>query len=176
MIILLKILICQLAFLNLPLGHRGELPLEQQPNVTLTAEYAGRTLSWQGKIVRTEAQIDTTSRMVHVIARVSNEEQDVPLNVGLFVNAEIEGLLVEDVVVLPRNALRNGNRVLVVDDENRLHYRSIEPLRLYRDQVLIQSGLEPGERVCVSPLQTAIEGMPVNPVEEDVAPADLTTG
>ena len=157
----------QLAFLNLPLGHRGELPLDQQPNVTLTAEYAGRTLSWQGKIVRTEAQIDTSSRMVHVIARVSNEEQDVPLNVGLFVNAEIEGLLVDDVVVLPRNALRNGNRVLVVDAENKLHYRSIEPLRLYRDQVLIQSGLEAGERVCVSPLQTAIEGMPVNPVADD---------
>ena len=157
----------QLAFLNLPLGHRGELPLEEQPNVTLTAEYAGRTLSWQGRIVRTEAQIDTSSRMVHVIARVSNKEQDVPLNVGLFVNAEIEGLLVEDVVVLPRNALRNGNRVLVVDDENKLHYRSIEPLRLYRDQVLIQAGLESGERVCVSPLQTAIEGMPVNPVADD---------
>ena len=70
--------------------------------------------------MRTEAQIDTSSRMVHVIARVSNEEQDVPLNVGLFVNAEIEGLLVEDVVVLPRNALRNGNRVLVVDDEKNI--------------------------------------------------------
>jgi RND family efflux transporter MFP subunit len=168
----------QLAFLNLPLGHRGELPAEQQPNVTLTADYAGRTLSWQGKIVRTEAQIDTSSRMVHVIARVTNEEQDVPLNVGLFVNAEIEGLLVEDVVVLPRNALRNGNRVLVVDDENRLHYRDIEPLRLYRDQVLIQSGLETGERVCISPLQTAIEGMPVNPISEEDSgsPAGRITG
>ena len=161
----------QLAFLNLPLGHRGELPVEQQPDVTLTAEYAGRTLSWQGKIVRTEAQIDTASRMVHVIARVSNEEQDVPLNVGLFVNAEIEGLLVEDVVVLPRNALRNGNRVLIVDDENRIRYRDIEPLRLYRDQVLIQSGLETGERVCISPLQTAIEGMTVNPVSSEQGPA-----
>ena len=166
----------QLAFLNLPLGHRGELPAEQQPNVTLTAEYAGRTLSWQGKIVRTESQIDTASRMVHVIARVSNEEQDVPLNVGLFVNAEIEGLLVQDVVVLPRNALRNGNRVLVVDEENRIHYRDIEPLRLYRDQVLIQSGLQTGERVCISPLQTAIEGMTVNPVssEQGSAPGQIT--
>lgn len=167
----------QLAFLNLPLGQRGELPVDQQPNVTLTAEYGGRTLSWQGKIVRTEAQIDTSSRMVHVIARVSNLEQDVPLNVGLFVNAEIEGLLVDDVVVLPRNALRNGNRVLVLDDENRLHYRDIEPLRLYRDQVLIQSGLERGERVCISPLQTAIEGMPVNPVtDEDNSSTGLVTG
>jgi multidrug efflux pump subunit AcrA (membrane-fusion protein) len=160
----------QLAFLNLPLGHRGELAEDQQPNVTLTADYAGRTLSWQGKIVRTEAQIDTASRMVHVVARVSNEDQDVPLNVGLFVNAEIEGLLVEDVVVMPRNALRNGNRVLVVDEDNRLHFRDIEPLRLYRDQVLIQSGLETGERVCISPLQTAIEGMPVQPVSEEESP------
>jgi RND family efflux transporter MFP subunit len=159
----------QLAFLNLPVGHRGELPAAQQPDVTLTADYAGRTLTWHGKIVRTEAQIDTASRMVHVIARVTNEEQDVPLNVGLFVNAEIEGLLVEDVVVMPRNALRNGNRVLVVDEENRLHYRDIDPLRLYRDEVLIRGGLKAGERVCISPLQTAIEGMPVQPLPEDAA-------
>jgi len=159
----------QLAFLNLPVGHRGELPLELQPNVTLTADYAGQTLTWQGKIVRTEAQIDTSSRMVHVIARVSNKEQDVPLNVGLFVNAEIEGLLVNDVVVMPRNALRNGNRVLIVDSQNRLHYRDVDPLRLYRDEVLIRGGLEAGERVCISPLQTAIEGMAVEPVPETEA-------
>ena len=102
--------------------------------------------------------------MVHVIARVSNEEQKAPLSVGLFVDADIEGLLAKDVVVLPRTALRNGNRLLVVDDDNKLRYRDIEPLRLYRDEVLIKSGLRAGERVCLSPLQTAIDGMPVNPV------------
>lgn len=165
----------QLAFLNLPIGHRGELPLDQQPDVTLSADYAGQILTWHGKVVRTEAQIDTASRMVHVVARVANAEQEVPLNVGLFVNAEIEGLLVEDVVVLPRNALRNGNRVLVVDAENRLHYRDIDPLRLYRDEVLIRGGLAPGERVCISPLQTAIEGMPVEPIAEDAATAGSAT-
>ncbi len=162
----------QLAFLNLPIGHRGELPLNLQPNVKLEADYAGRKLTWQGKIVRTEAQIDVASRMVHVIARVSNAEQEVPLSVGLFVNAEIEGLLVEDIVVMPRNALRNGNRVLVVDESDRLRYRDITPLRLYQNNVLIQGGLEAGERVCVSPLQTAIEGMIVKPLLE---PADATT-
>lgn len=169
----------QLAFLNLPLGNRGELPPDQQPNVTLSAEYAGRTLTWQGKVVRTEAQIDTSSRMVHVVARVTNDEQEFPLNVGLFVNAEIEGLLVDDVVVMPRNALRNGNRVLIVDEDNKLHYREIDPLRLYRDQVLIRGGLNAGERVCISPLQTAIEGMPVEPLDENagriVSPAPEVT-
>ena len=163
----------QLAFLNLPLGHRGELPLEQQPNVTLVANYAGQKLTWHGKIVRTEAQIDIASRMVHVIARVSNDAQEVPLSVGLFVNAEIEGLLVDDIVVMPRNALRNGDRVLVVDDSNKLHYRDIKKLRLYRDDVLIQSGLEAGERVCISPLQTAIDGMRVEPLPENI---DTVTG
>lgn len=156
----------QLAFLNLPVGHRGELPVDQQPEVILSAEYAGRKLTWKGHIVRTEAQIDTATRMVHVVARVSNEEQEAPLSVGLFVDADIEGLLAENIVVLPRTALRNGNRLLVVDDENRLRYRDVETLRLYRDEVLIKSGLQTGERVCLSPLQTAIDGMPVKPVDD----------
>jgi multidrug efflux pump subunit AcrA (membrane-fusion protein) len=145
----------------------GELPLDQQPNVTLSTNYAGRELVWHGKIVRTEAQIDTASRMVHVIARVTNDAQTAPLSVGLFVNAEIEGLLVDDVVVLPRNALRNGNRVLVLDSANKLRYRDVTPLRLHQDQVLIQSGLQAGERVCISPMQTAIDGMTVKPLAAD---------
>ena len=161
----------QLAFLNLPVGQRGELPKQDQPNVTLSAQYAGRALEWKGKIVRTEAQIDTASRMVHVVARVANTDHEAPLSVGLFVNAEIEGLLVDNLAVVPRNALRNGNRVLIVNDENELHYRDVDPLRLYQDDVLIQGGLANGERVCVSPLQTAIEGMMVNPVLDISIPA-----
>lgn len=159
----------QLAFLNLPVGQRGALPEGQQPAVTLTADYAGRTLSWRGRIVRTEAEIDVASRMLNVVARVNAESHAEPPAVGLFVEAEIEGLLVEDIVVMPRNSLRNGNRVLVVDADNRLRFRDIEPLRLYQDDVLIRNGLAQGERVCVSALQTPIEGMRVLPVGEAVA-------
>ena len=43
-----------------------------------------------------------------------------PLSIGLFVSAEIEGLAANNIVVLPREALRNNNQVLVVDKENRL--------------------------------------------------------
>jgi RND family efflux transporter MFP subunit len=154
----------QLAFLNIPIGTLGELPPDQQPSVTLSAEYAGQQLTWQGTIVRTEAAIDTVSRMVHVVARVTNDEQTSPLSVGLFVNAEIEGLMAEGIVRLPRNALRDGNQVLIVDGENRLRYRDVDPLRLYQDEVLIRGGLTAGDRVCISPLQTVVDGMTVNPV------------
>lgn len=151
----------QLAFLNLPVSHRGELPKELQPKVTLRAEYAGQNMTWTGHIVRLEAAIDTNSRMVHVVARVENASQAAPLSVGLFVNAEIEGLQVEDVIQLPREALRNGNQVMIVDEDNRLRYREIETIRLYEDNVLVKSGLSAGERVCISPLQTPVDGMQV---------------
>lgn len=154
----------QLAFLNIPVSIRGEIPREFQPEVTLTAQYAGQTLAWKGTIVRSEAEIDVSSRMVQLVARVESSSNPVPLSIGLFVSAEIEGLAANNIVVLPREALRNDNQVLIVDKENRLRYRKIDTLRLYQDDLLIKAGLEAGERVCVSPIQTVIEGMKVNPI------------
>ena len=156
----------ELAFLNLPFGHRGALPEDLRTRVTLAADYGGRRITWNGQLVRTEAEIDMKSRMVHVVARVTNAGASVPLPVGLFVNADIEGVRANDIVDLPRNALRRGNRVVIVDQEDRLRYREIVPLRLYRDRVLIEAGLRTGERVCVSPLQTVVEGMRVRPVDD----------
>ena len=159
----------QLAYLNLPASLNGSLQPNLQPKVTLTTQYAGRALSWEGRIVRTEAEIDVSSRMVQLVARVTNDQPLNPISVGLFLNAEIQGLAAKDVVVLPRSALRNDNQVLIVDANDKLRFRSITPLRLYQDDVLIASGLKAGERVCVSTLQTAIEGMSVIPVSVNLA-------
>jgi len=166
----------ELAFLSLPFGHRGALPEHLQAAVTLHADYGGRPITWDGHLVRTEAEIDMKSRMVHVVARVTNAGASVPLPVGLFVNADIEGVEANDIVDLPRNALRRGNRVVVVDEEDRLQYRQIVPLRLYRDRVLIEDGLRAGERVCISPLQTVIEGMRVQPVDDATVSSAVDDG
>lgn len=156
----------QLAYLNLPLNQRGELPESAAPNVKLSSNFAGREQSWSGKLVRTEAQIDPGSRMVYAIARVRGDTGPgtLPPPVGLFVQAEIEGIAEDNIVVLPRTALRNDNRLLVVDDENRLHFREVEVLRVFRDKVYISAGLEAGELVVTSLLQTVVEGMPVQPL------------
>ena len=156
----------QLAFLNLPPLRNGNFPEDMQPTVKLSADYGGQVRQWFGKIVRAEAEIDASSRMVHLVARVESSKDSQDLSVGLFVTAEIAGLAVENIVRLPRSAIRNDNQVLVVDTENRLRFRDIQPLRLYRDNVLINAGLNPGERVCISTVQTAIDGMAVNPIAE----------
>ncbi len=92
-----------------------------------------------------------------------------PLAVGLFVKAEIEGRVAHDVLVVPRAAVRDGERLLVVDGESRLRERDGEILRIDRDQVLVRAKLEPGDRVVVSPLQIVVDGMQVRPQDAELA-------
>ncbi len=149
----------QLAFLNLPMGMSGGLGTDSAPVVTLEAFFAGQARTWEGLVVRSEGEIDPRSRMVHVVARV--EPASTPIPIGLFVEATIVGKHVDGIVTLPRSALRDGNRVLIVDADNRLWFREVVPLRFYRDQVLVSAGLAAGEQVCLSPIQTVVEGMTV---------------
>ena len=158
----------QLAFLDLPLGQRGELSEALQAEVVLSTHYGGQYYEWRGRLVRTEAEINTRTRMVNAVVRVEENvgTDQPPLPVGLFVHANISGRLVKDVVVLPRAALRNQSQVLVVDNDNRLRYRNVELLRFDRDDVIISSGLENGELVNLSPIQTVIDGIHVKPIHD----------
>ena len=136
------------------------------PKVILRANFAGGLHEWEGRIVRTEGEIDAKSRMVHAVAQVVDpygrkDPDRPPLAAGLFVEAEIDGQQVEQVVVLPRAALRGESQVLVVDGEDRLRFRDIDPLRVTREEIVVRSGLERGERVCLSPLEAVTDGMKV---------------
>ncbi len=155
------------AFVDLPIDYRDESEDHDAPEVRIRAHFAGREYTWIGRIVRTEGELDPRTRMIHAVARVEDpygrgEKPDrPPLAVGLFVEAEIQGRTVDDVVVLPRGALRSGDQVAVVDAEGRLRMRRVEVLRRDRDRVLIRSGLVSGEQVCTSPLPIFVEGMRV---------------
>lgn len=155
-----------LRFLELPLDARDGA---EGPAVTIRVHFAGSTHSWSGQVVRTEGELDPRTRMVHVVAQVpdpygrNDEQRSVPLAVGMFVEASIHGRTFEDIVAIPRSALRGGGTVYVVDAEDRLHSRAIELLRTERDRLLVRSGLAAGDRVVVSTLEVATEGMLVRP-------------
>jgi multidrug efflux pump subunit AcrA (membrane-fusion protein) len=84
-----------------------------------------------------------------------------PLAVGLYVEAEIEGITAKGVVVLPRSALRGRGQVMVVTPEDRLEFRDVDLLRTTREEIYVRGGLEAGERVCLSPLEAVTDGMQV---------------
>ena len=97
--------------------------------------------------------------------------------IGMFVEAEIGGYVAQDAVVLPRAALREKNRVLVVDDDDRLRYRDVELVRIVRDEAVVNGGLSVGERVCISPLEAVVDGMKVRTIlEGDGRPDVLEVG
>ncbi len=116
--------------------------------------------------------------MIHVIARVNDryargaDPSRPPLAVGMFVEAEIRGRRSGPVVVLPRSVIRGTNDVLVVQD-GVLFFRKVGFLRQERDRVLVNAGLEDGDRVVTSPLEGAVSGMRVRVQEaEPVEPEE----
>ena len=116
---------------------------------------------------RSEGDISTASRFLYVIAEVSQStnENGVRLPVGLFVNATIQGRTVDDLVSIPRTALRSGNNVMVIDENNRLQFREVQIFRLSETHALISGGLNTGERISISALQFVVEGMPVQVIQ-----------
>ncbi|USD21408.1 efflux RND transporter periplasmic adaptor subunit [Microbulbifer variabilis] len=158
----------QLALLDLPLGKS----FEHGPEVRLRAMVAGLEREWRAQLVRTEASIDTNSRFIYAVAQVQNPyEGDVPLMNGLFVEADIAGRTLDRIVVLPRQALHEGDHLLVLDEESKLVFKTVELLQSIGDQVWLRGDIAVGDRVVVSSLGYSREGMALtaNPLNEKPA-------
>ncbi|MFP6806742.1 MAG: efflux RND transporter periplasmic adaptor subunit [Pseudomonadales bacterium] len=155
----------ELAYLDLPLGFSRNDDIGVPLKVILRAKFAGKIHEWFGTVVRTEGELDPQTRMVNVIASVPDPYAQTglkpPLSIGLFVDAEIIGLSLDNIVVLPRSAVYSESQVYVVDGDNRLRIRKVEILRIVEDDVFISGGLNSGDRVCISVLEIAVEGMKI---------------
>ena len=157
----------ELAYLQLPLSGQTD---QHMPTVILRARFAGEEHTWQGRIVRTEGELDPKTRMINIVAQVQSPYERSgsrpPLAVGLFVEAEIIGKRVDNVFVLPRSALQANEQVYVMTDENRLSFREVEIIREVGEDVYITGGLKRGETISLSTVSNAIEGMLVRPIDK----------
>jgi len=156
----------QAGYADLPIPWREGMG-GGRPEVHLSGQLGADTHTWTGRVVRTESELDTKTRMIIAVAEVLNpyerreDEDRPPLLAGLFVNAEIIGHTLTNVYEIPRDAVRGRDRVLIVDDDYRLRFRTVDIVRAERGRVVIRKGLEPGERICLSPLEAPVDGMQV---------------
>jgi len=168
----------ELAYLDLPLSYRGSAT-RLGPRVTVRTTFAGATHAWDGRIVRTESEIDPVSRIVHVVAEVMDpyssgpDPNRPPLAVGMYVDDEIEGRRFGRLAVIPRAALRGRDQVMLVDEESRLRFRTIDILRLTTASIYVRDGLQTGERVAISTVDSPTDGMLVQVTNGD---ADVLAG
>jgi len=160
----------EIAFVKLPEIYRGESTqnLESGPKVILHASFGEQQHTWEGSIVRTEGAIDTRSRQLFVVAQVDDPygrsvANRPPLKSGQFVEAEIVGETLKDVLVIPRSSLREGREVLLIEEGNKFIRREVEIVWSDTENVVVRNHLNPGEVLCLTPLTYAAEGAPVVP-------------
>ena len=156
----------QLEFVDLPEQYRGgEFTSKRAPVVTLSAQVGRSRYHWQGKGVRVEGAIDSRSRQLFVVAQVEDPyslgpQGNPPLKVGQFVEAKIQGRLLEQVFVLPRSAINQDQRVLLVENDL-LVARVVEPQWSDDQHVIVAQGLAEGEVLNITPLGVSAHGVRV---------------
>lgn len=126
---------------------------------------------WVAKLVRSEGVINEQSRALYMIAQINDPyrrltpDQSVaipPLLMGTFVTATIGGKTLEDAFAIPRHALLEGSKVALVDSEQRLRLKIVEPIFGDDQFYYVTSGLEEGAEMIVSAMGVPIEGMKVS--------------
>ncbi len=149
------------------------------PSVTLTAFVSGAEHEWTARIARADGSIDAATRQVFVVAVIDDPygagaDDGMPLIMGLFVDATIQGRPFNNAIVLPRSALYGRDTVYVIADDATLNQRTVNIVSTDRDTITISGGISAGERIAVSPLRGAADGDEVSPVDPDeiVPPAD----
>jgi len=167
----------QMEFVDLPERFRDDADTDRPtgPPVTIEADIGRTTFRWQGRLVRVEGAIDTQSRQLFVVAQVDDPYARgpagrPPLRIGQFVRARIQGQTLEDVIVIPRAALREGNHVLIVDEQSRLQRRSVTVAWNDETRVVVTEGLHEGDVVTLTSLSIAADGTPVQATIDGVSP------
>ncbi|MBL4684573.1 MAG: HlyD family efflux transporter periplasmic adaptor subunit, partial [Nannocystaceae bacterium] len=153
-----------LAFVDFP---QGDAPGSK---VTVTQELSsGKTVVRSGSVLRLVGSLDAQSRTAQVIVEIDRPLDpppgELPLLIGAFVSAEIEGRLLEGARAVPRKAVFDGNRVWVVDQDGALRRRTLTIALADDQRVVATAGVEVDDRVVMTPIRTPTEGMKVR-IEE----------
>ncbi|MEA2064586.1 MAG: efflux RND transporter periplasmic adaptor subunit [Gemmatimonadota bacterium] len=155
----------ELQWLEVPRTGRRE----QGSGATVRITVDRKSYSWQGRVVRGLGEVDPQGRMARLVVSVDDpyglklppHDRRLELAVGMFVEFVIQGRTLPGVIAVPVPALRRNSSVWVVDDKDRLVIRPVEVIRREQEMVLISEGLRNGERVILTNLTGAANGMKV---------------
>ena len=138
----------------------------------------GVDTEWTARFSRISDTVDPRTRTVGVIVAVDDpyrqaeSGQRPPLVKNMYVEVEVRGRPRPGAVVIPRAAL-HGTQVRIAGSDDRLSIREIEVDFAQTNFVVVGSGLAAGERVVISDLPFAVEGMRLAPVGDEEALAAL---
>mgnify|MGYP000625077171 CR=1 FL=1 len=145
-------------------------------DVDFTTEIGGESYSWSGKVDRFEGGVDRATFSMIMVVKVNespkNEWFKLPPK-GLFLDATLTCNGLDNVVVLPRESLKEGNTLWVLDKDDKLAIRKVNVAMTDRTKVIIDKGVEAGDKVILSPIAIPVEGMKLLGSKISTDPNDL---
>ena len=157
----------ELSYLGLPLGYESKEYLDG-PKVIFRSFISRKNIEWTGRITRTSGSIDSLTRLVYAYAEVINPyDQTPPLVIGTYVDAEIEGNFISGGFVISNAAIKNGNEIYLIDENNKLKIKTIEVVGTENEDVIIFGDINENDMIVVSTLNTVYEGMELTPMQLD---------
>ncbi|SDE20546.1 efflux RND transporter periplasmic adaptor subunit [Rhodospira trueperi] len=127
-----------------------------------------QVVEWPASLVRVSDTVDPQTRTFGVIVAVEGSYDTAkpgvrpPLVKNMFVQVALRGRPVPGVIVVPRLTL-HGDHVYVLDDDDRLEKRRVQVHAVQGDLAVVAHGLTEGDRLVVSDLIPAVEGMLIDP-------------
>jgi RND family efflux transporter MFP subunit len=136
-------------------------------SVLLSGTVDGVNSFWTATVERSEGVVDELNRSQYIVARVADPyglaagggDLKVPLRVGTFVKASIEGRVLNNIIKIPRSSLLEGSRVGLVADNNLLKIVPVTVSSGDDRYYYLSAGLKDGDQVITSALGTPIEGL-----------------
>jgi RND family efflux transporter MFP subunit len=165
-----SLLSTDVAEIRLPLADKEMQYLHNKgidARVSLSGDVAGHSRQWHGKIVRSEGVVDNKSRMTYLVAEVVDPyglktgaapAAKSELRYGSYVTAQIKGSHANNVAIVPRHLVVNG-QIATLNDDNTLRYQSVDIIRQQGANVVIAEGLGERAKLITSALDYPLEGM-----------------
>ncbi len=152
---------------------------------TVLQEVGTQPIEREGRVVRLLGDLDPQGRMARVLIQIDDpfglgsleevsepSKRGIPLLLSSYVNVSVQGPEVDGLIEVPREAIRDADKAYVFSDEQTLEVREVNVVWKRPDTVLIDAGLSGGDKVIVSPLATAVEGMKLRDQDSPKVGAD----
>ena len=117
---------------------------------------------WEGEVTRISDFVNQNTQSVDVFITINSNGKKI--YDGQFFQAAIPARTITDGMIMPRNAIYNGNEVFVVED-TLLKSKRINVIRLADEEAII-NGLDRGEDLVIEPLIGAFNNMIVEKREK----------
>ncbi len=134
--------------------------------------------NWEGRFARISDTLDPKTRTIGMIVEVDRPYQNIevgrrpPLAKGMFVKVILKAKTLQQQLVIPASALHNA-KIYLINNEDRLEIRDVNVVIRQPDYLVIDPVIENSDRVVISDLSPAIDGMLLSPVESTTANSKL---